>query len=125
MREGDRRYDYGMRGRDDSPAGRGGRPSRAPMGGRSRIDGADERMETRTPRVTARYNREYVHGPSGDEVRSLNPNPYGDDGSGRIGGADRMQRPYTTVAGTRTFRGSPPPPRYDRMFSYDRGFRRR
>jgi hypothetical protein len=86
----------------------------------------DRRGEPRTPRVTARYNREYVYGGRGEENYPRNYNPYAGDRPDHIGDAQSYRRPYTTISGTRTFRGSPEPPRYDQEYpGYDRNFRRR
>jgi hypothetical protein len=133
MAYGNRRYDFGLRGSADTSGFRGDAPQRLPMGGRGPGGGGDRRMEPRTPRVTARYNRDYVYGGRGEDNYPLNFDPYGGNSQGRIGGDDMYRRPYTTIAGTRTFRGSPDLFRsdrdqqgYDRNFrGYDRSFRRR
>jgi hypothetical protein len=128
MAYGNRRYDFGLRGPRETMGWDGAAPRRAPMG----AGGGERRMESRTPRVTARYNRDYVYGARGRDNYPLNPHSFG-DGGGRIGGEDMYRRPYTTIAGTRTFRGSPELFRYDRDFDdrdrefrgYDRGYRPR
>jgi hypothetical protein len=119
MARSDRRYDYGMRGYDGGIGGRGWRNEP----GRGEFSGGppgERRGEPRGPRVTARYNIDYVFGGRGESAYPRNHNLFGGDPPGRIGDAREMRQPYTTIAGTRTFRGSPEPIRYDRAYDeYD------
>lgn len=112
----DRHYDYGLRGIDHT-APRGGRGYDArfrqgggiPDGGYAGAAAYDygyrggPRLDT--PRVSARYNLDYVFP---REERPVNYNPYGGDPEVRVGDYTEFQRPYQTISGTRTFRGMRP-----------------
>jgi len=83
-------------------------------GGR-RYDADYPRARLRAPlnRVTAPYNLDYIRerGP----VYPRNPNPYGGEWIGQIGGEEAYRPPYLTRGGTRTYRGMPDPLGYDAM----------
>jgi hypothetical protein len=126
MANGNRRYDFGLRGSADTSGFRGDAPQRLPMGGRGPGGGGDRRMEPRTPRVTARYNRDYVaydhdfsYGARGEGNYPRNFNMFTGDRPDRIGDPRYYRRPYTTIGGTRTFRGAREPMGYDRDFDVD------
>lgn len=130
----DRSYDYGLRGyRETAPMrGRGWDTGR---GAPPRTQGYDRDFGySRGPgryfnRVTARYNLDYTYDqPYRGNARNLNP--YGGDRIDRIGDLESYYHPYTTIGGTRTWRGGfqPPmePPRdplQDGYRGYDRGYR--
>jgi hypothetical protein len=128
MRNDRRSYDYGLRGYGEtvSPrrmhaAGREGTSRGGPADGR-----LDRRSEPRTPRVTARYNRDYVaydhdfsYGARGEGNYPRNFNMFTGDRPDRIGDPRYYRRPYTTIGGTRTFRGAREPMGYDRDFDVD------
>ena len=121
----DRHYDYGLRGMDDTPrrdarfGGGRGRPGGgydAPFrggGGGSEGYAAGAGYDygyrgappMHTPRVTARYNRDYVFP---REERPVNYNSYGGSPELRVGDYTEFQRPYQTISGTRTSRGMGP-----------------
>jgi hypothetical protein len=115
-----RAYDSGLRGFRDTAERRGPVPLRETGGpGYGVYRGAGS-----TPRVTQRYNREYLH-PRPQE-RPLNHDPYGGDAAERIVDAAGYWRPYMTVGGTRTMRGGARPLGWEREVGggpYDRGFR--
>lgn len=99
----DRQYDFGLRGYPQTI--RAMMDSRAPRYDRGYRGGYDPRafQEQRfNTRVTARYNRDYVTGYRDD--RPIEYNLYA---------GDHMRRPYTTLGGTRTMRGSSFPAGYD------------
>lgn len=66
-------------------------------------------------RVTQRYNRDYVVGYR-EDPRSRNFNMYTGDRPQRMGDPRYYRRPYMTVGGTRTYRGSSIPTGYDRPY---------
>jgi lipoprotein-anchoring transpeptidase ErfK/SrfK len=80
----------------------------------------------RAPRVTARYNRDYVFGGRGEEAYPRNHVPYGGERPDQIVDSSRYRYPYLSIGGTRTFRGSPEPVRYDEIYDryYDVDYRR-
>jgi hypothetical protein len=130
-----RHYDFGLRGYADTTRRRMAGP-RAPQGQGNRSGGNDRRdwrSDTRVPRVTARYNRDYVaydrdfsYGARGGDNYPRNHNMFTGARPQDIGDARYYRRPYTTIAGTRTFRGSQEPMGYGRDFDgYDRDFPRR
>lgn len=96
----DRSYDDPLRG----PRGRGAAYDR---------DLDDRRWWPRTPRVSARYNMDYVT--DRPEPLERNPNPYAGRPGVPVGGRDAYVRPYLTTGGTETFRGS------DRPLDWARG----
>jgi len=103
-----RNYDYGLRGARDTMPGRfGGAPRRWAYD-----QGYEERRSPRPGRVTARYNLDYVYGAQGDRY-PRNYNFYTGDRMDRMGDERWYRRPYITVAGTRTLRGSAYPTGYD------------
>ena len=120
MPQYDRPYDYGLRGyREIPPTGRTF----------PRYDWDFTRSERRTGqrsnRVTTRYNLDYVAGDRGPEY-PRNFNRYGGDREIPVGDIGLYQRPYTTIGGTQTYRGSVRPLGYDPGLDlYDRDFRRR
>jgi hypothetical protein len=110
----DERYDYGLRGSRPTPDGRS----------LDRSEIRDRRIGPRGPRVTARYNREYLFGGRGVDAYPRNNYPFGGDRPGRMVGSGAYRRPYLTVGGTRTFRGLPEPIAYDHELRwYDAGYR--
>jgi hypothetical protein len=120
MERNERRYDYGLRGYDGRMEGRSWRNEHG-AGERPHNPPRERRSEPRTPRVTARYNRDYVFGGRGEEGYPRNYNLFGGDRPDRIGDPRYMRQPYTTIAGTRTYRGSHEPMGYDRDYDgYDR-----
>jgi hypothetical protein len=136
MAYNERRYDFGLRGYSDTTRRRMAGP-RQPQGQASRSGGGADRRDwnsgTRTPRVTARYNRDYVaydrdfdYGARGEDNYPRTFNPFAGDRPLDIGDERDYRRPYTTISGTRTFRGAPEPMRYGRDFNpYERDYRRR
>lgn len=116
----ERRYDYGLRGYDDLS------PRRMPRAAAERAAGwSDRRAAPRSSRVTARYNADYVFGGRGEENYPRNYNMFTGDRPDRIGDERYYRRPYTTIGGTRTFRGAPHPIGYDSDYEdYDVDFRR-
>ena len=116
---GGRAYDSGLRGFEETAPRRGPVPLREEGG----WGGGEYRGRASTPRVTQRYNREYVYGDEGRRPR--NYNPYGGDAPGRIVDAGGYWRPYQTVGGTHTMRGGGWPIGWEREVGrgYDRGFR--
>jgi hypothetical protein len=131
MRYEERHYDYGLRGLRDATARRFTGGARRAQPAEDRLGGGfnggfDRRAEPRTLRVTARYNREYVYGGRGEDNYPRNHEMFTGERPEQIGDYRYYRRPYTTIAGTRTFRGAPEPMGYDRDFdTYDRDFRRR
>jgi hypothetical protein len=116
-----RGYEHGLRGYDQP-----NRPYRARRARADRWGAGEERRSGgfRTPRVTQRYNLDYVLGARGADDYPRNYNPYTGDRPGDIGDPGFYRRPYTTIGGTRTSRGMPPPPGYGDEHGYDRGLRR-
>ena len=116
----DRSYDHGLRGYRETP------PPRRTFPGYDRdFDRSERRVGQRSNRVTARYNPDYVVGERGPEY-PRNFHPYGGDREIPIGDVNMYGRPYTTVGGTRTYRGSVRPLGYDAGLDlYDQDFRRR
>jgi hypothetical protein len=112
------RYDYGLRGPRDTMDPRG-----SWWGALSYDSDFGPRPRGPMPnRVTARYNMDYVRdrGP----VYPRNPNAYGGEWEGQVGGEQAYHSPYQTRGGTRTHRGVPRPLRYDyRDFGPDYGGR--
>ena len=111
----DRRYDFGLRGyhqttrpmSDDRYArGRYGYRYTGPTDERAY---PDQRLANR---VTSRYNRDYVSGPMPSRYDRSYEMDTGDRPD-RMGGEYLMRRPYWTVGGTRTMRGSSFPAGYD------------
>jgi hypothetical protein len=106
MRRYDRPYDAGMRGLRD--------PSAYPMTVRRRVQRYDDRYEhegvpgrVHPNRVTARYNRDYVDGIR-DDPRPRGHISFGGDREERVGDVTSYRQPYTTIGGSRTWRGSGP-----------------
>lgn len=106
MPRNDRHYDYGLRGYDDVARSRF-REERLPPPRYGEEFGRERRINAgRVPHVTARYNEDYLRGPS------RRPGPVDWSGRGRqfIGGEpDDYRRPYITKGGTYTYRGSARP----------------
>lgn len=72
----------------------------------------NRRAAARTPRVTARYNLDYVE-PVPEPRFPHNPNPF-TDSRGPIVGPRAYAQPYQTIGGTRTGRGSDLPIGWER-----------
>ena len=106
----DRGYDYGLRGYREGPPPRFRSGPRAPV----RYDPmTDERSAPRGQnRVTARYNLDYVYGARGPRY-DRNFRMYTGDRDDRMGDPRLYRRPYTTIGGTHTLRGSSSPTGYD------------
>lgn len=115
------RYDYGLRGPGDTNPPRFRR-----WDDRQYAEGSHDRRfdsdyghyrmrETGSPRVTARYNQDYVRerGP----MYPFNPYAFGSDRPGQIVGEDGYEPPYITRGGTWTSRGVIPPPHSGRRDS--------
>lgn len=102
----DRSYDYGLRGSPNPHYGRHERIYAADYERRADPEGR------RANRVTAPYNYDYVFGGRGGGY-PRNYNAYTGDHPGRIGDRDSYHRPYLSRGGTRTWRGTTPPQRYD------------
>jgi len=103
------RYDSGLRG-----ARHVGRPLRDGWSAeRERLwrAGAERRFRQPVDRVTAAYNRDYVHPTETRYAR--NPVPFGGDRPGRIGDEGSYRYPYVTRGGTRAGRGASEPLPYD------------
>lgn len=103
MARDERRYDFGLRGYPQAAAPLVRRPRR-----RMRFDpfsaewyAASERGVPRSPRVTQRYNREYVD----DRYNERRAGGWSEARYDRIVGQDGYGAPYRTVGGTRTGRG--------------------
>ncbi len=112
-----RSYDYGLRGYNQANRFRGrGSAARG-------YDQPDYGRGRPLPnRVTARYNMDYVTGNRGERYPT-NPNTFTGDREDRVGDLRYFRTPYTTIGGTRTYRGASEPFGYDRdYFSYDRNF---
>lgn len=114
----DRSYDFGLRGARET--------NRFRRSGAYRARGYDAAYESRSAprpnRVTARYNLDYVVGNRGKQY-PRNFNTYMGDREDRIDDLRYFRAPYTTIGGTRTFRGASQPFGYDRgYFRYDRDF---
>jgi hypothetical protein len=108
------RYDYGLRGPDETSQPRF-------RGGRYGAD-FDRRGRAPTPRVTAPYNMDYIR-PTG-ESHPVNWARFGGSYGDQIGDERAYRLPYMTRGGTRTSRGSVPPNRYDyRQYGPDYGGR--
>jgi hypothetical protein len=112
----DARYDYGLRGR--FPEAPGQRSGPRPFRGGMRSGPRERRAAPRGPRVTERYNRDYVFGGRSEDAYPRNYNPYGGDRPGQIVDERGYRPPYLSIGGTRTYRGIPEPIRYDQ--DYDR-----
>jgi hypothetical protein len=111
----DRSYDYGLRGYRETTAFR---PRGRVLGSASGYD----RDYPLPNRITARYNADYVFGNRGDRYPT-NHHTFGGDREQRVGDMRYYRQPYTTIGGTRTFRGSRDPMGYGRDFdTYDREF---
>lgn len=131
-------YDFGLRGRRETMERRPYGERDFGAGPRARAaydrdyDGFNVPPTVYPNRVTARYNDDYVYGGRGAGRRAPeNYHPYGGDREERIGDASYYHAPYTTIGGSRTWRGAPSPYRYDRDLDrddrrprYDRGYRR-
>ena len=108
----DRSYDFGMRGYRQTTRPLGDDYRRPPPYDRGYgLSYPDDRYGYPYPsrRVTARYNRDYVEGyRHPDERRTFGFR--GGDMPGRIGDETMYRRPYMTIGGSRTMRGSQPPP---------------
>lgn len=119
----DRSYDNGPRGWRERPAF--GPPNRfRPSRYGYDYDVAGGGRGRRLPnRVTARYNMDYVAGNRGDRY-PRNYNTFGGDRIDRIGDLRYYRQPYTTIGGTRTWRGASRPFGYDTEFvaGYDRDY---
>lgn len=138
MRDRERRYDFGLRGYGETTARRGAGP-RPPHWQEARHaagpDPRDRRREPRTPRVTARYNRDYVaydrdfgYGARGQDNDPRNFDRLPGDYPLDIGDERGYRRPYVTIGGTHTYRGSPEATSYGYGYDrdgYDRDLRRR
>ena len=114
----DRHYDYGLRGfREAAPWNAPVRTRYSRDVGGPGIRGYDAgygyRPQAMPNRVTARYNMDYVREQHPGE-RPINYVPYGGDRIGRVGDMREFQAPYTTVGGTRTWRGGGRPIDWDR-----------
>ncbi len=121
----DRSYDYGLRGYQEAAAARNRGAFRTGAYDRGLRTGAYDRPYGLTNRVTARYNAEYVWGDRGDRY-PRNYTPFAGDREQRIGDLRYYRQPYTTIGGTRTFRGSTMPIGYGDDYDYadyDRDFR--
>lgn len=108
-----RGYDYGMRGYREGP------PPRFRSGPRIAGPGYDPATDERAGprfenRVTTRYNLDYVYGARGSGYDNRNYNMYTGERPARMGDERMYRRPYTTISGTRTLRGSVDPTGYDR-----------
>jgi len=108
-------YDYGWRGYRETarPRRRPGRPWHLQPGSEDPRDGwgwsdrapADDYRGDWRPanRVTARYNRDYVH--PRDDGYGVNYNPYAGDARWRMDDFTAYERPYITKGGSYTYRG--------------------
>jgi hypothetical protein len=121
-----RGYDYGLRGFDETTPERG--PVRArmlPPNLRARGGGGYDMGYRSAPhlpnRVTASYNRDYVH-PQGERYPT-NHVPYGGDVRERIVDASGYWQPFNTTGGSHTMRGSGIPMGWEREARYDASFR--
>lgn len=106
----DRGYDFGMRGYPQTTRPLLRRTPRRPRYDRyydfsGGWDGPDLPPSNR---VSRRYNREYVD----DRLNAARAYGYGLRNPNRIVGEDAYRRPYQTIGGTRTSRGTPGPDRY-------------
>jgi hypothetical protein len=125
----DRHYDYGLRGRRETTWPRAPRrPYDAALRPERSGDdflSFDERRAVRPNRVVARYNADYVWGNRGDPYPE-NYHSFTGDQEERIGDWRYYREPYTTIGGTRTWRGAPQPIDFDRSYDpYDRQYRGR
>ncbi|MQA91706.1 MAG: hypothetical protein GEU90_16040 [Gemmatimonas sp.] len=112
------RYDYGLRGPADTSDPR----VRWRTNMEYDVDFSHPDLRPGPSRVTARYNIEYVRNWGPRYTR--NSNSFAGAWEGQIGGAQSYRRPYLTQGGTRTYRGTPRPLRYDyRDFGPDYGGR--
>jgi hypothetical protein len=106
----DRSYDFGMRGYPQTTRPLARRPMRRPRYDRY-FDGSYSAADGDFPmlnRVTQRYNREYVD----DRLNAARAYGYGGVHSDRTVDESFYRRPYSTIGGTRTMRGSNYPERY-------------
>jgi len=105
-----RRYDFGMRGYRETTRPLGRRRLYPPRYDTFYLESYSEiGQEIPLPnRVTRRYNREYVD----DRLNAARAYGYGLRNPNRIVGEDAYRRPYQTIGGTRTSRGTPGPDRY-------------
>lgn len=116
----ERSYDSGLRGFPQAARRRG----RVPLREEGAWGAGEYRGGASTPRVTQRYNREYVHPEKYGRPRGYDP--YGGDAPERIVDAGGYWRPYATVGGSRTMRGGGRPLGWEHEAGgggYDRGFR--
>ena len=112
----DRQYDFGLRGyRQTTRPMMDHRfhPHRYDAGFRGGFDERAYPDQRLANRVTARYNRDYVTGPSPEQRYDRNYTLYGADHPDRMGDARFMRRPYFTQGGTRTMRGGSIPMEHD------------
>ncbi|HET7322381.1 MAG TPA: hypothetical protein VFI96_07810 [Longimicrobiaceae bacterium] len=110
----DRRYDYGMRGFPQT-AGPRFRPRVAPYDDDLAYDLSRPPfppVNDRPNRVVARYNYDYTT-PEPHPRYGRNYNMYTGDRMDRMGDDRYYRRPYLTIGGTRTMRGSSRPIGYD------------
>jgi hypothetical protein len=119
----DRNYDYGLRGYPQATAFRG-QPTFRQRGSAYDYDlSANADRHPLPNRVTARYNMDYVVGNRGDRY-PRNFNAFTGDREDRVGDLRYSRAPYTTIGGTRTYRGGSYPSGYDYGYDrYDRDFR--
>ena len=111
----DRQYDFGLRGYRQTTRpmmDHRYRPHPYDSGYRATFDERAYPEERLANRVTARYNRDYVTGHSGERY-DRNYTMYGADHPDRMGDSRFMRRPYFTQGGTRTMRGASIPVQYD------------
>lgn len=104
-------YDYGWRGFREGPPPRFRSSPRTAGAGYDPM--SDERSAPRLQnRVTERYNLDYVYGARGPRY-DRNYRMYTGDRPDRMGDERLYRRPYNTISGTRTLRGSTEPTGYD------------
>lgn len=139
------RYDYGLRGWDQTvrPRQQAGGRGYLRQGGQGRgydrsfVAGYDRDMSSgygaanenqwrrQTPRVTARYNLDYVREQHPGE-RPVNYHAYGGGPEVPVGDMREYQRPYMTLGGTNTYRGGGRPVGWEGShMRYDDPYRRR
>ena len=102
------RYDYGLRGPEETIDPRFERGRRGRYG--EQFEGRRHRYPPLN-RITAAYNRDYVR--DDEPQMRFNPNPYAGEWRGHIMGEQSYRRPYITRGGTWTHRGALDPIRYD------------
>ena len=105
----DRGFDFGMRGFSQTTRPLLRRAPRRPRYDRS-FDLSGAAIDPDVPlrnRVTRRYNREYVD----DRLNAARAHGYGFSNYDRMMDEDGYRRPYHTIGGTRTMRGSRSPDR--------------